>query len=272
MRPSDKLSDSDPLFFRKDFYDLVWLGKIPGYSIVQKFGRNVAVGTTVVPIAIGAVYATPTAAVNLEVISDDADDDASGSGARSVTITGLDANWDLINEEVATAGLSASLPTTNTFIRVFRLKVTRSGSYASQTASSEHGTITVRVASAGATWGQIDEIATDFGVGQSQIACYTVPKGFTAILKSKFTSIDVNQAANIYFFQRPNANVVAAPFEGMRLVQQETGIKEVYNIMPKTPINIFNQYTDIGFMGKTTAGTASISCNFELLLIDNDYL
>ena len=42
MRPSDKLSDSDPLFFRKDFWDLVWLNKIPGYSIVQKFGRNTA--------------------------------------------------------------------------------------------------------------------------------------------------------------------------------------------------------------------------------------
>ena len=254
------------------FYDEVMLGNIPGHSIVQKFGRNQAVSTTVVPIAIGGVYATPTAAVNLEVISDDADDDASGTGARNVIIQGLNENWNLIEEEVATAGLSASSPTTNTFLRVFRLKVTKSGSYASQTSSSQHGTITVRIASAGATYGQIDEISTDFGVGQSQIACYTIPKGFTGVLLSKFTSVDVNQSANIYFFQRPNANNTSPPYDGMRLVQQETGVKEVYNVIPKMPINIFSEYTDIGFMGLTTAGTASISCNFELLMIDNNYL
>lgn len=271
MEP-EKLIESNPYFQRKDFYVQVALGKIPGYSIVQKFGRNLVVGTTVAPIAIGGVYQTPLTPTELEVISDDEDDTANGSGARNVVIQGLDANWNLVEEEVATAGLTASLPTTTLFLRIFRLKVTKSGSYANQTSTSQHGTITVRAGDAGATWGQIDEIATDFGVGQSQIAQYTIPKGYTAVLLSKFTSIDVNQSANIYFFQRPNANVVEEPFEGMRLVQQETGIKEVYNIIPTLPINVFSEYTDIGFMGKTTAGTASISCSFELLMIDNNYL
>ena len=92
------------------------------------------------------------------------------------------------------------------------------------------------------------------------------------ILLSKFTTIDVNQSANIYFFQRPNILNTTPPYEGMRLVQQETGIKEVYSVTPKTPINVFDELTDIGFMGKTSQGTASISCNFELLLIDKNYL
>ena len=269
---TSELQKSNPLFARKDFYDLVALGKIPGYSIIQKFGRSTAVGTTVVPIAIGNVWPTPTAGVNLEVVSDDAADTAAGLGARNILIQGLGEQWQFQEEELATNGTSASLATTNKFTRIFRLKVTKSGRYASQTASSQSGTLTVRVSGGGATWGQIDEIATNFGVGQSQIACYSIPVGYTGILKSKFTSADVTQAANIYFFQRPNIDVITAPFEGMRLVQQETGVKEIYNITPVTPINVFPEKTDIGFMGKTTAGTASISCNFELLLIENSLL
>jgi len=123
---------------KRDFYVEVMLGIVPGHSWVQKFGKNQAVATTIVPIAIGGVYQTPTTAVTLEVISDDADDAADGTGARNIILQGLDSNWDLIEEEVATNGTSASTATSNSFIRLFRCKITKSGSYANQTASSQH--------------------------------------------------------------------------------------------------------------------------------------
>ena len=115
-------------------------------------------------------------------------------------------------------------------------------------------------------------MATNFGVGQSQIGQYTVPLGYTAILMSKFVSVDVRQSANVYFFQRPNIDVVTAPYEGMRLVEQETGIQSVYNVKPIMPINVFEEKTDIGFMGRSALSTSAIACNFELMLISNSYI
>lgn len=271
-RPTDKLIDSNPLFMRKDFWNLVWLGKIPGYSIVQKFGRNEVVTTTVAPVSIGGIYQTPTVAVNLEAISDDAADDDGGLGVRKIRITGLKDDFTAYSEEVVMNGLIATSPTSEKFIRVFRIECIESGTYASQIASSQAGTITIREEGAGDTWAMVDEIATNFGVGQSQIGAYSVPSGFTAILMSKFISVNIVQAANIYFFQRPNIDNISAPFDGMRLVEQETGIQEVYNVTPITPINMFPEKTDIGFMAKTTAGNASVACNFELLLVENSYI
>ena len=74
---------------KRDFYVEVMLGIVPGHSWVQKFGKNQAVATTIVPIAIGGVYQTPTTAVTLEVISDDADDAADGTGARNIILQGF---------------------------------------------------------------------------------------------------------------------------------------------------------------------------------------
>ena len=255
-----------------NFYDEVVLGNVPGHSVVQKFGRNEAVPTTIVPVCIGGIYQTPTVAVTLEVISDDADDTAAGTGARNVILQGLDQDFNLIEEELATAGLSASAATTLTFIRLFRIKVTKSGSYATQTATSQHGTLTIRQSGAGATWATIDEIATDFGVGQSQIGAYTIPNGYTALLLSKFVSVETTKSINAYFFQRPNAHIIAAPFEGMRLVEQETGIIEALTRQTKAPLQKFYEKTDIGFMAIASVGTASVSCDFELMLIENDYI
>ena len=95
---------------------------------------------------------------------------------------------------------------------------------------------------------------------------------FRTALLSKFVSVETTKSITAYFFQRPNADVIVAPFEGMRLVEQETGIVDALTRQPKTPINMFEEKTDIGFMAKASVGTASVSCDFELLLIENSFI
>lgn len=257
---------------RQDYYNEVWLGNVQGHSIIQKFGRNEAIPTTITPVTISGNYRTPMAAVNLEVISDDVNDAANGTGARNAILIGLNANGELLTEELATNGTNPSAATNNRFLRLFRIKVTKSGTYASQAASGQAGTLTIRESGAGDTWAVIDEVGTDFGVGQSQIGAYTIPLNHTGILLSKFVSVETTKSINAYFFQRPNINVVTAPFEGMRLVEQETGIVDTMTRQPRAAINIFSALTDIGFMAKAQLNTAAVSCDFEIELIHNDYL
>ena len=88
-------------------------GRIPGLSVVHKFGRA-SVGTTYSPVTFGGVYNTPqvAGATTLRVKAGDANDTAAGTGAREVTLIGLDETGAEVTEAVATAGAAASATTT----------------------------------------------------------------------------------------------------------------------------------------------------------------
>ena len=90
----------------------------------------------------GGVYAWPTAATKVNVSSDDAADTSTGAGARSVIIEGLDANLVEVTETIATAGLSTTTGSVD-FFRVNKVYVETAGTYATLTAGSNLGDITV---------------------------------------------------------------------------------------------------------------------------------
>ena len=75
-------ADRQTRFFDKDFLVRVALGELPKYSIVSKFGRNDSVGTTIVPVSINGDYQTPEALTSLRIVSSDANDNITGTGAR----------------------------------------------------------------------------------------------------------------------------------------------------------------------------------------------
>ena len=197
---------------REDFYFEIADGGNTEFEIIHKFGRNINVGTTAVPIATSGFYQVPTAAVTLEAISSDANDTAAGTGARIITVLGLDGNFAEIEEDISMNGVSASSATTNSFIRVFRAFVKESGTYASQTAGSHQGDITIRASGGGATYATIDTVG--FPRGQTQIAAYTVPAGKEAFVKNIFIHVDSNKSMNVLFFQRAKADDVSSPYPG----------------------------------------------------------
>ena len=254
-----------------DFMIEVAKGSVAGHSLVHKFGRNSAVSTTLVPVCDGGFYRTPvpSAAVTLAVISDDANDTAAGTGAREVTLVYLDATGSQQTGTIATNGLTESTGTITGVWRLLRAWISSSGTYASQTAASQNGTITIRVASAGATWGSIPEVGTTgFAVGQSLIGCYTVPLGKTAYILSSILTVDSNKTADLYFFKRENSLDESSPYSGVLRIQNVyTGIVGVHEITHTTHES-YPALTDMGWMA-VAASAADVSAEFELLLVDD---
>ena len=243
-------------------------GNIPGHSILHKFGHG-SVGTSMVPITNSLVYQTPTTAVALEILSDDADDTSAGAGARTVFIEGLALDGTIVTQIVALNGLTAvAIPTP--LWRLYRWYVLTSGAYGTTATGGHQGTLTIRVASAGATWSTI--AFAPYPHGQSEIGWYTVPAGFRAYVFTQVVKVDSSKSADVMFVQRQDANDVTTPFTSFRLVEEFIGVAGAGSgLSPDSPLGSFPAFTDIGWMGKIGTGTADISVDFEILLIKDGY-
>jgi len=252
-----------------EFFFEIAFQRIPGYSLVNKFGHNAAVGNgTFEDVwSAGGRYPWPTAAVQLEAISTSTDDDDGGTGAQIVKVYGLDGSLNEINETITMNGTSASTVTTQSFFRVFRAYVTSTGTYVTNTGDSNAGTITVRAASAGATLAQI-AVSDSIGVGQSQLALYTVPAGHTGLLKNFTVSIDASKPAKIYLWRRPNADDVTTPYDARRLLWEGDGIQGDISIRLSLPVRL-EEKTDVWFSAIGSGADTSVSAEFDIVLAEN---
>jgi hypothetical protein len=268
--PTDKINGIDyPVY--KDVILNASEGKDPNYRVVDKFGSSLnvtAAGFTV--ISHGDAYQTPVTAQALEFVSGNAGDALNGAGMWEIVIEGLDATWNLTITTVsahATDGTIAVL-IPGTWMRVFRAKVSASGTYATLTDPSHLGLITIRNVGAGVIWAQI--ITTDIPHGQTQIGAYTVPAGETAYVGEVVIHTETNKPVNVFGFKREGANIISAPFSSMRAFTEIIGIEGSESVSKKSFTGPFPQYTDFGYLAlKTSAGTASCSIDFEIILVKN---
>lgn len=239
---------------------------------IKKFGRNPAVGTAYEPISIGGIYRTPQSgsATTLRVkAGGNANDTAAGSGARSVTLVGSDENFNEVIETVDTAGASASSATTATFTRLYRMFVASSGTYATASSGSHSGDIVIQDSAGTQDWGTID--STNLPKGQSEIGAYTIPAGKTGYVKLRDVSIDSGKTIDLVFFSRANCDETAAPYTAMRAQSVVSGVTggsiETFGAVD-IPFGPYIGPTDIGFMARVTSGTASVSVEFEIFLVN----
>lgn len=246
-------------------YDIT-RGLAPGCSANHKFGRNTAVGATFAPVALGGVYRTPQpgSATALRIKSGgNANDTAAGTGARSVTLEGLDASGNEITETIETAGASASAATTQQFIRLYRSYVSASGTYASATAASHSAAIVIENAAGGTNWATIAD--TTFARAQSQIAVYSVPRYRQIIITAINISSDADKKANLILFQRRNILQTAAPYEAMRVVEEFPQVAGLHQIQYDPPLGPFPELTDVGFMARSTSTAIDMAVSFEIV-------
>jgi hypothetical protein len=125
----------------------------------------------------------PTVAVILGVSSNSANDAAAGTGARTVRIWGVDANWAELIEDVTLTGTTEA-DTTGYFLHVNGMKVLTAGS----TYATNAGIIYVYDASDTVTAGVPQTATKIFGrivVGDNITtqSMYTVPTGQACILR-----------------------------------------------------------------------------------------
>lgn len=173
---------------------MTWLDKvafgfdhITGASSNVKFGRNPDIDTATDPEDVwdgGGVYTgQPTgSAETVEVFSSSTDDDGEGTpgtGARTVRLYGLDANYVEQEVDVTLNGTSA-VATTETWLRVYRLKVLTAGS-----GGQNAGTLTVRHTSTTANVFTVVPVAAN----QSSVCAFTVPANVTCLIKHIYISL-----------------------------------------------------------------------------------
>ena len=174
------------------------IGIVPNTSLVTVFGYypNVDSGASNVNLwELGTAWSILTSASTMELLSSSANDTAAGTGCRTVLTQGLDANYNQIQETTNTNGTSA-VALSNSYLVINASTCIVDGS-----GNVNAGNITTRVTSAGATQAYI---AT--GAGASHLGRYTVPAGYTLVLKNFFTQ--ANKAGNQSISANVNAVIV----------------------------------------------------------------
>ena len=233
-------------------------GNVNGMVGNRKFGRNPSVGTTEEDIwAGGGVYPWPQAAETLRIAAGgNANDTAAGTGARTVRIEGLDNSMNEITEDLTTAGASASSPTTNTFCRVNRAYVLTSGTYT----GTNTGAITIENTSSLNSLANIEAVR-----GQTQLSMYTVPNGKTAYITALGVEVEGSKSADVYFYQRQGADVLAAPFTAKRILYAATGLSGNYTEQLHAHLVIPGN-TDLWWGAAVSSGSTAVAVTYDMFV------
>lgn len=252
-------------FGSTEWYQRVAAGLVSGTFIIHQFGFS-SVGSVLLPVAPSGVWRTPAAAVSLEALSDSTDDDASGTGARELTIMGLDAAWQPITQVLAMAGTSpVALPSTMT--RVNGFAVSRCGTYPEAGIDSHAGEITLREAGGGQTWSTIP--TSPHAAGEALIGCYAVAAGRTAFVISAVREVDHNKAVDAIVAIREGADQ-PTPYPPRLDVFMSLGISGSFPFRPAAPAGPIVGPADIFVLANTAAGTGNLATDLELVELDSE--
>jgi len=153
--------------FLSPFHKIAGGFEKPRFSMTQKFGYNAAVTTVEDVWESGGPYTgflTEELGLVHDVVSSDADDTAAGDGAQTIRVEGLGPGGIIATEDFTLDGLT---PVNGAvlFTRINRAYVLTAGS-----TGTNEGTITIDT-----TVGNIVSATIGAGMGQTLIACYTIP-------------------------------------------------------------------------------------------------
>lgn len=174
-----------------EFRDDVTFGMVPGFTALDKFGQNVDVSASASEDIwdIGGDFpGARSTAVQYNVRSASAQDSAASgfTGASSVTVYGLDANY-LQQQETINLNGTSNVTTTNSYVIIFRMTVDASGSSAGAV-----GNIQATPAASGATaTAQITQ-----GNNQTLMAVYMVPGNCEMAINSYYFGENIAGAAD----------------------------------------------------------------------------
>ena len=235
-------------------------GQVDGHKALFKFGINGDVGTSVETVwAQGGTYAYPASATVMKISSSSADDAAAGTGARTISIAGLDANYNEISETVILDGQTA-VNTVNSYLRISRMFVVTAGSGATAAGTIYAGTGTVTSGVPATVYGMIA-----LNANQTQMAFWTVPAGYTLYLTGLFyTSGNTNANAwtNFQLIQRPLGGVFRQQ-SSSRVPGNGDFVVDLH-----TPI-AFTEKTDIEVRAVASTSPSNVSAEFEGIYIKN---
>lgn len=236
-------------------------GLVDGYSAIHKFGRNPNVGN--VPETIwmrGGIYQYLDVGSDSTVYaySASSDDGAGNDGAQTITVQGLDNNFNLIEETITVNGAAS----TASFLRIYRAFVATAGVL---TTNDDDILISTAASGAGTVLADIGVIGggQTTGLGQTQLALYTIPAGKTGYLTTWNVGLaPMNNAATVTLLARELDG--GAPFRTRDIMDIVGGYTtQNYSIPLRFP-----EKTDIEVRGTGDTGSV-ISSSFDIILVDN---
>lgn len=237
-------------------------GDIEGVSHIEKFGMNLDVDTDKETIWDGGgIYSYQPVGVptNVIVTSTSLDDAPAGTGARTISLQGLDANYEPATEVILMGGTSTTL-----FIRIFRAVVLTSGS-----STNNAGVISFNCVGTSNLLAQIgiDGLGpTASGRGQTFMALYTIPAGKTGYITQWTVGAGKFSGDAVAFLMTRNPDAVGDGAWNARdvITVSATTYSKNYNV----PIKL-NAGDDVEVRAFSTTNNSIVTSTFNIILIDN---
>jgi len=213
-------------------------GQVDGHTGIEIFGYSAAIANTAQgpmwegQTQSGGLYAYPSVAAPLVLVSDSATDNTT----RSVVIEGLGADFVPLTETIALNG-TTNVTTTNSFLRINQMSMSN---------STNTGNITASISST--VYAKINA-----GVGQTQMSIYTVPAGYTFYLSYTQYDAAIGFTSSAYMTGQEYNKLNAGTNNGLITVTHQTVFVQKQETPFTAPI-AHPEKTDIQFCVKSSAG------------------
>lgn len=240
-----------------DYFNDVRRGLVPGASAEVVIGNNESVGTSVESVwEEGGIYVFPAAAVQMTLSSDDADDTAAGTGARTVLLSYLDGSYVEQTEIITLNGTTAVNTVATDILRIRSLIVVTAGSSLENEGTVYVGTGSITAGKPANVFGLIE--ATE---NSSHMGFYTVPEGKNAFIVLVQGSVETGKFVH--------TDLVSRVEGGLFLVTGSLVIPAAAINFPSLLGSAFPEHTDLDYRVEADNGTADVHITTEYLLIDN---
>ena len=236
-------------------------GQIYLHDSVYVYGANTAIANSFESIwQLGGLYTFPTTAYELRISSSNNSDSFTGTGARTLTIEGLDANYEPVSVTVNMNGIGYAYTTGQTFLRVNKVYVATVGTY-----GTNIGNITVS--------NGFQNLAYILAAAGSAEQCiYTVPAGKTAYI-NRFTISSYNTLSQNTIYSTCNQiDFYVWFFGGARRLTNSVLVPAQGTFVESFPYPYpITEKSDIDIRGYCFNQISNIRVQLQMVLIQNNY-
>jgi len=259
--PTDSVlaQDFDATVVRPTNYHYeVALGRRQGHTTWNKFGYNadIDIGTETIWYT-GGTFTPIVTARTLSVVSTDATDDDGNTGANSLIIYGVDANWKEQTVVVTMNGLTPVV-TTETWMGVNRIAI-----YVSGTGQTNAGVITATATTEGTIQGEVPA-----GEGTTQQAIFFVEADHTALMDWLYITLTKNSGGT-----QPAIVTKAFVYSAVSNSKYEVfrdhikgDVENHTELRPSQPF-VVGEKSIVEFQCTTDQNNTEVSCRFSLILV-----
>jgi hypothetical protein len=249
-------SDSDAILTRTTDFKLdLSRGLVANMTTINKFGRNsdIDIGTEDIWGA-GGTWVQTTAATTVNIVSSSVNDTAAGTGARTISVNGLDSNYNVITETLSLSG-AVAVTTVNTYWIIHRIIVLTAG-----TGATNAGTITSVWTGGGTPVGP----SITIGKGQTQFCIYQIPAGYSGYLERYQGGMNGGALLDLELWNKPFGGIYN--LKGTLLLNLTGNSYQCREY--ETPLK-FEAKSIVKLTGTASANNTDVVGGFDIILIED---